>query len=334
MGGGGVEGQTAAPLVQSAVEGRLIQALPSISQNALTCATLQPGGVARAAMNDSQGNFSFGIGVDGRRNASAFSSNGGAAFINVFALNSAVESSLNYAKVSYFSPRLFGLQLGVSFTPSEGKYVIPFANNGPNVPNRQKSMWEAAFNYSDSFGPVTLSAYGGLIVGPGAPKTPGRAGPTHDAGGALARGRHPGGVARRNPDPETSDVFGKTIAAGLSPRVAAIGGFVQSRPRPTGRRVHIPGSAPHLPQRGIDCLRMSRLKGEVDRPGVHAFAEHPLPMRAAVARAEHATLGIGTIRMPQRSDEQGVRIAGIDDDPADLLAVRQADLCPVFSVIT
>ena len=102
----------------------------------------------------------------------------GAAFINVFALNSAVESSLNYAKVSYYSPRLFGLQIAGSFTPSEGKDVIPFLNNGPNVPNRQKSMWEGAVNYSDNFGPITLGVYGGLTVGHGDRKTPGHAGLT------------------------------------------------------------------------------------------------------------------------------------------------------------
>jgi hypothetical protein len=87
-----------------------------------------------------------------------------AAFTNVFALNSAVESSLNYAKISYYSPRLFGVQLAASFTPSEGKDVIPFLNSGPHAPNRQTNMWEAAINYSDNFGPVTLGVYGGLIL--------------------------------------------------------------------------------------------------------------------------------------------------------------------------
>jgi len=100
------------------------------------------------------------------------------AFINVFTLNSAVESSLNYAKISYFTPRLFGVQLGFTYTPSEGKDVVPFLNNGPNVLNRQKSLWEAAINYSDNFGPLTLSAYAGLTVGHGDHKTPGHAGLT------------------------------------------------------------------------------------------------------------------------------------------------------------
>lgn len=105
-------------------------------------------------------------------------STGGRAFINVFTLNSAVESSLNYAKISYYTPRLFGLELAFSYTPSEGKDVVPFLSNGPNVANRQKSLWEGAFNYSDNFGPITLGVYGGITVGHGDRKTPGHAGLT------------------------------------------------------------------------------------------------------------------------------------------------------------
>jgi hypothetical protein len=108
------------------------------------------------------------------------------AFINVFALNSAVESSLNYAKISYFSPRLFGVQVGFSFTPSEGKDVVPFLNNGPNVANRQKSLWEGALSYSDAVGPVTLSLSGGFTFGHGDRKTPGHAGLTDWSVGAQA----------------------------------------------------------------------------------------------------------------------------------------------------
>jgi hypothetical protein len=102
----------------------------------------------------------------------------GTAFINIFALNSATEASLNYAKVSYYSPRLFGIQVAGSFTPSEGKDVIPFLSNGPDVPNRQKSIWEAAVSYTDTFGPVSLSFSGGWSTGHADNKTPGHAGLT------------------------------------------------------------------------------------------------------------------------------------------------------------
>jgi hypothetical protein len=106
------------------------------------------------------------------------------AFTNVFELNSAVESSLNYAKVSYFTPRLFGVQIAGSFTPSEGKEVIPFLNAGPHLPNRQTNMWEAAINYSNSFGALTLGAYAGFSVGHNDAKTLGHKGLTDWAFGS------------------------------------------------------------------------------------------------------------------------------------------------------
>ncbi len=102
----------------------------------------------------------------------------GRAFTNVFTLNSAVESSLNYAKVSYYTPRLFGLEVAASYTPSEGKDVLPFVSRGPQVANRQKSIWEAAVSYSDYFGPFSVGFYGGLAVAHAEAKTPGHAGLT------------------------------------------------------------------------------------------------------------------------------------------------------------
>jgi hypothetical protein len=102
----------------------------------------------------------------------------GQAFINIFALNSAVESSLNYAKISYYTPRLFGLQLAASYTPSEGKGVLPFLTGGPHVANRQHSIWEAALSYSNYFGPLSLGVYGGFAFGHAVDKTPGHEGLT------------------------------------------------------------------------------------------------------------------------------------------------------------
>ncbi len=102
----------------------------------------------------------------------------GRAFVQIFALNSAVESSLNYAKISYFTPRLFGLQLAASYTPSEGKDVLPFLSRGPQVTNRQKSIWEGAVSYSDNFGPVSVGVYGGFSFAHAEAKTAGHEGLT------------------------------------------------------------------------------------------------------------------------------------------------------------
>ena len=102
----------------------------------------------------------------------------GRAFVNVFALNSANEASLNYAKISYYSPRLFGVQIAASFTPSEGKDVVPFLNNGPQASDRQKNIWEAAASYTGYFGPVSLGFSGGWSSGHDDDKTVGHAGLT------------------------------------------------------------------------------------------------------------------------------------------------------------
>lgn len=99
-------------------------------------------------------------------------------FTQVFALNSAVEASLNYAKLSYYTPRLFGLELAVSYTPSEGRDVVPFLNNGPHRSNRQKSIWEAAVSYSGTYGRTSLGLYGGFALGHADRKTAGHAGLT------------------------------------------------------------------------------------------------------------------------------------------------------------
>jgi hypothetical protein len=100
----------------------------------------------------------------------------GRAFINVFALNSTSEASLNYAKISYYTPRLFGVELAVSFTPSEGKDVLPFLSNGPQVPDRQKSIWEAAASYNGYFGPASLGLSAAWSGGHDDNKTAGHAG--------------------------------------------------------------------------------------------------------------------------------------------------------------
>jgi hypothetical protein len=87
------------------------------------------------------------------------------AVTDMFALRTEVGASSNYAKFAYVSPALFGAQLALSFTPSQGKEVLPFLRAGPQVPGRQADMWEAGLRYSDDFGPVSLTGYGGIAEG-------------------------------------------------------------------------------------------------------------------------------------------------------------------------
>jgi hypothetical protein len=95
-----------------------------------------------------------------------------------FALRSEVGASANFAKLSYYTPKVFGLQLGLTYTPSEGKNVVPFLSAGPDVADRQNRMWEMAASYEDQFGDATARITGGLIMGHDERRTPGHEGLT------------------------------------------------------------------------------------------------------------------------------------------------------------
>jgi hypothetical protein len=74
--------QTTSATVQSAINERSIDTVPNITHNAFSYAALQPGVVPRGLFGNTQNTFSFGIGIDGRRQASAIGINGGSAFSN------------------------------------------------------------------------------------------------------------------------------------------------------------------------------------------------------------------------------------------------------------
>ena len=97
------------------------------------------------------------------------------AVTDMFALRTEVGASSNYAKFAYTSPALFGFQLALSFTPTEGKQ-LPFLNAGPHLPGRQADIWEGALRYEDEIGPVSLSAYGALAEGRGEHRLSGQEG--------------------------------------------------------------------------------------------------------------------------------------------------------------
>jgi hypothetical protein len=86
----------------------------------------------------------------------------GGVLIDRFALNSAVEVSFNYAKIAYYTPQIYGVQLGASYAPSQGKAFLPFANAGPPTPDRQKNLWEFAATWNGDIGPLRIGLSGGI----------------------------------------------------------------------------------------------------------------------------------------------------------------------------
>ncbi len=117
-----------------------------------------------------------------------FRDGNGAAVANILTLRTPGGPSSNYAKLVYESPDLsqflgMGIRFSLSFAPSEGKNVLPFLAAGPQVPGRQADMWEGALQYSDSFGPLSISTYGGASFGRAEHKLPGQEGVSDYAAG-------------------------------------------------------------------------------------------------------------------------------------------------------
>jgi hypothetical protein len=107
------------------------------------------------------------------------------AVTDIFALRTEVGASSNDAKFAYTSPEVFGLQVGLSFTPTEAK-ELPFLNAGPHLPGRQADIWEGAVRYETDLGPASLSAYGAFAEGRAEHKLPGQEGVSDLGAGVKA----------------------------------------------------------------------------------------------------------------------------------------------------
>ena len=82
----------------------------------------------------------------------------------IFALRSAVFATSNDSKLSYFSPRLLGVQVGVSFTPSLARGPL-FLASAPSRTGRQNDLVDVALNYTGYFGRTSLGLYAGVVHG-------------------------------------------------------------------------------------------------------------------------------------------------------------------------
>jgi hypothetical protein len=102
---------------------------------------------------------------------------------DIFALRTEVGASSNYAKFAYTSPEVFGVQLALSFTPTEAK-ELPFLNAGPHLAGRQADIWEGAIRYEADLGQASLSAYGAFAEGRAEHKLAGQEGVSDLGAGA------------------------------------------------------------------------------------------------------------------------------------------------------
>ncbi len=97
----------------------------------------------------------------------------GGALNGIFNLRTGVFDSANDAKISYYIPHFFDLQLGLSYTPYMAKGGLPWIDQGHAVANRPQNILEAGANYAGYFGQFVLRGYGGISVADNAAPTPG-----------------------------------------------------------------------------------------------------------------------------------------------------------------
>ncbi|MGD0191557.1 MAG: porin [Rhizomicrobium sp.] len=97
----------------------------------------------------------------------------GEAFADLFRLRTGEFATENFAKASYYSPRLFGIQLAGSVTPYQARDGLPFLSRGPASADRQIDMLEAGANDEQNIGAASLVTYAGVALAHDDRRTPG-----------------------------------------------------------------------------------------------------------------------------------------------------------------
>src|SRR5690348_489406 len=95
----------------------------------------------------------------------------------------------------------------------------------------------------------------------------------------------------------------------------------------------LPRSLLRLPERRINYLGIRRIELYIGAAGVFIFEEHFFEGLAPVRRAENSALLICSIGMAENSYEESIRVARIDGQLRNLLAVAQAKMSPSFAGI-
>ncbi len=84
---------------------------------------------------------------------------------NGMQLRSDIHSSDVWLKVAYYTPRIAGFQLGVSYTPDGSRNLGEFFGGGSNRPNKQSNVFDIALNYIATVGAVDVGASAGYVTG-------------------------------------------------------------------------------------------------------------------------------------------------------------------------
>ena len=86
-------------------------------------------------------------------------------FARFFESVAAVQSTSNFAKINYITPRLLGIQIGASFTPQTVRTPLPFTGNPVSDADQQQNIWEVAASYTGYVSDFALGLSAGYAQG-------------------------------------------------------------------------------------------------------------------------------------------------------------------------
>jgi hypothetical protein len=120
-----------------------------------------------------------------------------------------------------------------------------------------------------------------------------------------------------NAQADPADVAGRKSAVELRPRMTSVRRLVDPTFGPGRQESVLPALT--LLRRRIEHVGVGRVHRQVAETGVPADLLRIRPRLSAVGRLVEATLAAGGPEWPERGDVDDVRIARVDDDPADVL---------------
>src|SRR5690242_550174 len=118
------------------------------------------------------------------------------------------------------------------------------------------------------------------------------------------------------------------------PSGSPVGGLIECGPRAVIGSASRPRRATGCPQHAVNCLRVPRIKCQIDGADIAVLVEHLLPCRSSIKRTENPPFIIRPVRMSHRSDEDVIGVVWIDENSANLLSITQAKVLPGLAAIT
>ena len=118
----------------------------------------------------------------------------------------------------------------------------------------------------------------------------------------------------------------------LGPGRAAVSGFEEATIRAVPRGV-LPRALPLFPESRVDDRWVGWIDIDILATGVLVLEEDAIERPAAVRGAKDPPLLVGPVRMPERGDEEAVRILGVDGNLGNLLRIAKTEVRPGLACV-